>query len=71
MRLALIGVAAGLVGALALGRFISSLLFEVTAFDPVSYTATAVLLLAIAALACYVPARRAMGVDPVTALRNA
>ena len=70
MRLALIGVAAGIVGALALGRFISSLLFEVTAFDPVSYAATAMLLLAIAALACYVPARRAMGVDPLTALRQ-
>ena len=70
MRLALVGVAAGIVGALALGRFISSLLFEVTPFDPVSYAATAVLLLAIAALACYVPARRAMGVDPLTALRQ-
>jgi putative ABC transport system permease protein len=70
MRLALIGVAAGIVGALALGRFISSLLFEVTAFDPVSYAAPAMLLLAIAALACYVPARRAMGVDPLTALRQ-
>ena len=70
MRLALAGVAAGIVGALALGRFISSLLFEVTAFDPVSYATTAVLLLAIAALACYVPALRAMGVDPLSALRQ-
>ncbi|MEO7270395.1 MAG: ABC transporter permease, partial [Vicinamibacterales bacterium] len=70
MRLALIGVATGIVAALALGRFISSLLFEVTAFDPLSYAATSLLLLAIAALACYVPARRAMGVDPLTALRQ-
>jgi len=70
MRLALIGVAVGVVGALALGRFISSLLFEVTAFDPLSYAATAAVLLAIAALACYVPARRAMSVDPLMALRQ-
>ena len=70
MRLALVGVATGIVGALALGRFISSLLYEVTPFDPVSYAATAALLLAIAALACYVPARRAMGVDPLAALRQ-
>jgi len=70
MRLALVGVATGIVGALALGRFISSLLYEVTPFDPVSYAGTAALLLAIAALACYVPARRAMGVDPLAALRQ-
>jgi putative ABC transport system permease protein len=71
MRLAVIGVVVGIGGAMALGRFISTLLFEVTPFDPASYAATAALLLGIAALACYVPARRAMGVDPLAALRQA
>ena len=71
MRLAVIGVVVGIVGAMALGRFISTLLFEVTPFDPASYAVTTALLLGIAALACYVPARRAMGVDPLAALRTA
>jgi putative ABC transport system permease protein len=70
MKLALIGVAVGLAGALALARFVSTMLFEVTPFDPASYGVTAGVLLAIAALACYVPARRAMRVDPLTALRQ-
>jgi putative ABC transport system permease protein len=46
------------------------MLFEVTPFDPASYSATALVLLAVAALACYVPARRAMRVDPIVALRQ-
>jgi len=69
MKLAVIGVAAGIAGAIALARFIQTLLFEIPPSDPVSYAATAVLLLAIAALACYVPARRAMRVDPMIALQ--
>jgi putative ABC transport system permease protein len=69
MKLALIGVVIGLGGALALAKYTSSMLFEVTPFDPWSYAATAALLLAVAALACYMPARRATTVDPVVALR--
>jgi putative ABC transport system permease protein len=70
MRLALVGVAIGLAGALALSRLIETMLFDVRPFDPASYAATAALLLAIAALACYVPARRAMRVDPIIAIRT-
>ena len=57
-------------GALALARFVSSLLFDVAPFDPTSYVVTTLLLLGIAALACYVPARRAMKVDPLVALQE-
>ena len=71
MRLTLVGVAIGIAGALALARFVESMLFEVTPFDPASYVATAGLLTAVAALACYIPARRAMRVDPIVALRQA
>jgi putative ABC transport system permease protein len=60
----------GLVGALALARLVSTMLFEVTPFDLPSYGMTAAVLLGIAALACYLPARRAMRVDPLTALRQ-
>ena len=70
MKLALTGVVIGLAGALAVTRFIASMLFDVTPFDPPSYAATAAVLLAVAALACYVPARRAMSVDPLVALRQ-
>jgi putative ABC transport system permease protein len=70
MRLAAVGVAAGLAGALAAARLVETMLFEVTPFDPASYGATAGILLAVAALACYMPARRAMRVDPLSALRQ-
>jgi putative ABC transport system permease protein len=70
MKLALIGVAVGLVSALLLAHTVASLLYDVTPFDPVSYVATSVVLVAVAALACYLPARRAMAVDPLTALRQ-
>jgi putative ABC transport system permease protein len=70
LKLALIGVAIGLAGALGLSRLIETMLFGVQPFDPPSYAATALLLLAIAALACYMPARRAMRVDPIIAIRQ-
>jgi putative ABC transport system permease protein len=69
VRLALLGVVIGIGGALGLSRLVQSLLFEVTPSDPISYAATAALLLAIATLACYVPARRALRVDPLVALQ--
>ena len=70
MKLALIGVAIGLIGALALSGLMSKMLFQVTPGDPVSYVVTAAVLVAIAALACYIPARRATRVDPIVALRQ-
>jgi hypothetical protein len=70
MKLALAGVAIGILGALSLARFVETMLYEVTPFDPASYAATAAVLLTVAALACYVPARRAMRVDPIVALRT-
>jgi putative ABC transport system permease protein len=69
MALVLAGIVVGLAGALALARLISTLLFEVTPFDPPSYASTVFALLAVAMIACWVPARRAMRVDPIAALR--
>jgi predicted permease len=70
LGLAIAGVALGIVGAVGATRLIEGLLYSVSATDPVVYSALAALLLAIAALACYVPARRAMRVDPMAALRS-
>lgn len=68
-RLALVGVCIGVGAALGLARLMSSLLFGVTAHDPLTFGAVALLLILIALVACYVPARRAMKVDPLVALR--
>ncbi len=68
-RIALLGVAIGLVGAAELTRFLSKLLFSVSAGDPLTFACVAALLVIVALAACYIPARRAMRVDPIIALR--
>jgi len=70
LLLAGIGVAAGLGGSALLTRLMSSLLVGIAPRDPVAFTAAAAILLAVAALACYVPARRAVRVNPIAALRS-
>jgi predicted permease len=70
MALALLGVAAGLAAALVLTRAMHSLLFEVGAADPLTFSSVPALLLLAALAACYLPARRAAAVDPVTSLRS-
>ena len=69
LALVLIGIVIGLAGALALSRVMESLLFEVSATDPVIFVSISLLLLAVALLACWIPARRAARVDPLVALR--
>ncbi|MGC2829978.1 MAG: ABC transporter permease [Candidatus Acidiferrum sp.] len=70
MRLVLVGAAVGLVFALALTRYAKDMLFGVKAADPATYVWVTVLLFSVALAACFIPARRAMRVDPVVALRH-
>jgi len=70
LLLTAVGVFVGVAGALALTRTIKSLLFEVSATDPVVFTAIPALLVFVSLLACYTPARRATKVDPLVALRD-
>ncbi len=68
-RLSLVGVIIGIAGALGLTRFLSSLLFGITPTDPATFIAVSLILITVALLACYIPARRAAKVDPMVALR--
>jgi putative ABC transport system permease protein len=70
MKLALDGVALGLAASLALRRTINNLLYDVSAPDPSTFAAWAMLLIAVALLACWIPARRATHIDPLSALRE-
>jgi putative ABC transport system permease protein len=69
MKLAFLGAAIGSLGAFALMRLMASLLYGVSAHDPITFIVVVVAMCAVAFLACYVPARRAMRVDPMVALR--
>ena len=69
-RLGALGIVIGLAGALAVTRFLQTLLFGVSPFDPASFLGVTIVLAAVALLASYVPARRAARVDPVQALRQ-
>jgi putative ABC transport system permease protein len=69
LRTIFIGVAIGITGSLALTRTVESLLFGVTATDPLTFLGVTLLLVGAALLACYIPARRATRIDPTVALR--
>jgi len=70
LRLAVVGVALGLLGAIAFTRLLQGLLFGISASDPLTFAVIALLLVGVALLACWIPARRATKVDPLEALRS-
>ena len=69
LKLIMVGLGIGIMGAFALTRLMSSLLFGVSTVDPLTFMAVSALLAAAALMACYIPARRATKVDPMIALR--
>jgi ABC-type antimicrobial peptide transport system permease subunit len=69
MRPIAVGLAAGVVTAIAVTRFMTKLLFHVTPLDPLTFSLVTVVLVLVGLLACWIPARRATRVDPLTALR--
>ena len=70
LRLALIGVFVGLLASVAVSRILESLLYQVKTTDPLTFAGVAIVFLIVAAAASYIPARRAMRVDPIVALRH-
>jgi putative ABC transport system permease protein len=70
IRLTALGILLGIVAAFVLTRWLSSLLFEITPLDPVTFVAVSVLLLTVSILACWIPAHRAARIDPIAALRD-
>jgi ABC-type antimicrobial peptide transport system permease subunit len=70
MRLVLVGVAAGLLASLVLARLLASELVQISAFDPLTFASTCVVLIAVTLAATYIPARRAALIEPVVALRH-
>jgi putative ABC transport system permease protein len=70
LTLATVGIAVGILGAFALTRLLSTLLYSVTPTDPVTFATAPAILLVVAALACWIPARRAARIDPMQALRH-
>jgi putative ABC transport system permease protein len=70
MRVVAVGLAIGLMGAAALTRFVRTMLFDVSPFDPITFAAISATLAAVAFIACLVPAQRATRVDPLIALRE-
>jgi ABC-type antimicrobial peptide transport system permease subunit len=68
--LSLLGIGIGIAAGFGLTRFLGNLLFEVTPQDPLTFLAVSLVMLAVALLSCYVPARRATAVDPANVLRT-
>jgi putative ABC transport system permease protein len=69
-KMALAGISVGIIASFGLTRLIVNLLFDVRSYDPATFASVAILLALVSVAACYIPARRAMCVDPMVALRH-